>query len=330
MNNYYGNYAANGMGYNPYYGAGYNGQPMQFNPVQAPVNENALTNDEMKVLQNVRTNALDLNISVEDNLRSICTHKQNNQDIVRQLNGGMPNANGELEVHCPLCQETWDPTNLSKEEVKEFVHKIISAMQNCKWAGDLNTSLVRDYFPMIPLLKKFPDIYEYSMKQFNRYMDQNQYSAANDASVYGMYNQLTGNYNNYYSGFGYGYPQQNMAYNPGMGTVNGAPYGQQNVGGAYYNQPQTMYPQQNMNGGYYNQPASTMYGQQAPMQNPMQAQAPYGQQAYGQPPMQNMQNGQMPQATYSPAGVNQGATNATTAQPDNKGEATTASNVKIQ
>lgn len=309
-NNYYGQMPA-GQAY--YGGVPMYNQPMVYNTVPQPQNKPSLTPDEAKIIQQTPNSKIDVTIDPRDNLRAICNHRQPNTgaDLVVQL------ADGSGDVWCPQCQYRWSPDNLSKEEVKDTCERLISAMQNAKWVGDYGTELIRDYFAMIPLLEKFPDLYEYAMKQFNRYIGTNGYNPANDAAIYSQYNSLMG-----YA------PQQ---YAPNYGYM-GAPA---------YNQPQQGYMQQ----PYQAQPQQQQpYGQQAtnvnPMQAPMYGQQPqqgYAQQPYQQQPAMNpyaQQNtyqapmaptpgvgnpmNQMPAPSYAPAN-NQSA-------PVNNGQAVVTDN----
>ena len=227
-------------------GAAYN-QPGYFSyGAPTPQNNPSLTAEEMKLIASQNPSRIDIAISETDKYRAICNHKdQNKIDRVVQLN------DGSGDVFCPICNCRWSSENLSKEEVKELCDKLISAMQNDKWVGDSGVQLTREYFAMIPLLEKFPDLYEYAMKQFNKYCSTNGYTSANDAAIYSQYNNLMG------FSSGYGYNPQPQAYytNPGQG---------------YYGAPAQQY------GGYQGMPMNP-YMSQAPIQqpaknvNPMQA-----------------------------------------------------------
>ena len=204
------------------YGAAIYGQPMYYNTATiTPQNNPSLTAEELKMIATQNPSKIDITITEVDKLRAICNHKdQNRIDRVVQIN------DGSGDVFCPLCNYRWSPENLSKEEVKELCDKLIAAMQNAKWVGDYGVQLTRDYFAMIPLLEKFPDLYEYAMKQFNKYCNTNGYNNANDAAIYNQYNSLMG-----YStpGYNYGYaPQPQMQ----------PQYGQPPVGNPYMNVPQ--------------------------------------------------------------------------------------------
>ena len=205
-NNYYGQQP------NYYGGAAMYNAPMYYNNAMiTPQNNPSLTAEEMKLIQTQNPSKIDISISEVDKFRAICNHKdQNKVDRVCQV------QDGSGDVFCPICNYRWNPENLSKDEVKELCDKLIAAMQNAKWVGDYGVQLTRDYFAMIPLLEKFPDLYEYAMKQFNKYCSTNGYQNANDAAIYNQYNSLMG-----YSAPNYGYGPQYS--NPYMNQPQYAP-----------------------------------------------------------------------------------------------------------
>lgn len=194
-NNNGGYYGQQNMGgyYDPtaMYAGNYNAYTPQ--PVQAPQNVNALTNEEIQSLKASRpSNAIDINVTNDDVLRSMCTHKYNGRDVVQSLN------DGSGDVWCPICNERWNQSTLEKEELQSLIDKLISQMQNAKWIGDLPVNVAREYFQIIPLLKKYPEVQRYAMSNFNKYFNQNPYGNVQDASIYGIYNSLFGpNYNAY-------------------------------------------------------------------------------------------------------------------------------------
>lgn len=252
MNNMYGTMnGAYGMGYDPNMVGYYNNNPamgyVQNTPM--PTNQSTLTPEEAQSIKAAPTNKINIAIEHNDVVRSMCNHKNNGLDLVQRV------GDGSGDVYCPLCGERWNPDLLTKEEIIDLINQLINQMQSAKWVGDLPTELVREYFTMIPLLKKYPDIHEYAMNTFNKYYNANGMVNAQDANVYSMYNSL-------------------------MGGVNPYAYQQPNMGG-YMNQPTGYYGQQAAMGGQmggYN-PAmmgqAPVAGQANPMVNPMQA-SPYG------------------------------------------------------
>lgn len=261
----------------------YSYQPMMTQTMPQPSYASSLTQDEITNLVNngKSSNVLDINVSPLEVSAAVCNHK-NGMDMVKQLNDGSGN------VYCPMCHDIWSPEPISKEDLIEYINKIIASMQNAKWVGDLPIEFTRDLFPIIPLLRKWPDIYEYSMKKFNKYVDFKNIYDASTANIYNNYNSLFNNSGyqpmqpNYY-GQPYQQPMQqpympnfaapaanttqfaNPAVNPMQATygVNPSAPNQQ-----FVNQANTM-----MGGSVYG-------SYQQPMQQPMQQQVAPQQQGY--------------------------------------------------
>lgn len=230
-------------GYPQTYGNGFmpNFQPQMQQQMMQPQNVNAITEEEMNFIKQSKPDMLDINVSQADNIISMCTHKHNGMDMVQQV------SDGTGDVWCPICNQRWTPTSdTSEDEVKNLIEKLVDHMQTSKWVGDLPTELVRDYYSMIPLLNKFPDIYKYAMRTFNKYLGTTGYTDANEASIYAQYNRMMHNSPMYPV-----YPQQ-PTMQPNMQPMQQAPMMQPNM------QPMQQTPMM----------------QPAPMVNPMQT--PYG------------------------------------------------------
>lgn len=270
-------------------------QPQMYQPIQTPQNQNALTADEIQILKSKRpTSTLNLSIEQDDVLRAMCTHKENGHDVVQLVN------DGSGDVWCPICNERWTPDAMSEEDVAAITTRFIAQMQNMKWTGDMPTEVIREYCTMIPLLKKFPELYKYASNNFNKYLNQRGYYNANDASIYAQYNSLFAP--------GYGMPQQpiyqqpqgyyqqpiqaqapvvNPAVNPMQiqQPVYQQPYNQQfadqanrMMGGTVYQQPYVpqAYPSTAPQAGYVfgaAQPQQPVVAQPAPQAQPQQAEA---------------------------------------------------------
>ena len=228
MNNGYGYGMYDNM--NPYFQQ----QPFQQQQMQVPQMQNALTNEEIQRLRSLRpTTSLNLSVDQEEVLRAMCTHKDNGREVVQLLQDGSGDA------YCPICGKRWKPEQLSQEDLQSLVDQLICQMQNAKWVGELPANVVREFFAMMPLIEKFPELYKYSMKNFNKYANQNNMFNAADANIYAMYNGL-------FSGAG--------AYaNPYQQAMNGY-YQQQPMGMGYYQQPAQQAQQANPNVNPMQQP----------------------------------------------------------------------------
>lgn len=296
MNNMYENnfqpfYAAP-YDYNNYgYAGGY--QPVVMQQPLVPQNINALTDDEIRILESTRPQTLNINIDPNDVLRSMCTHKKNGRDVVQRVNDGTD------DVWCPICNARWNPNMIDNDELKELVDKLTDQMENAKWVGDLPVDLSRDLFTIEPLVKLYPKIHKYAMNNFNKYYSQNAMINAADTSVYSQYNSLFG------PSYGYNvpaYPQQ-QAYMP---APNMAP---QQGNGLYFNQANSQPYQQPMGGNPYVNPMQAPYGM-----NPMAPNQQFVQQAVNMMP--NGYNGmQQPTPAPQPAAQPQPQPTATFATP---------------
>ena len=254
---------------NPYvygnpYQANFYGTVYQQDNWQPPSMDSTLTPDELKILKSSKPDdqLFNLNIDQKDVLRAICNHKEGGRDVVQ------PMQDGSGLVWCPICGAKWDPTEASREEVEQAINTLYNHMQHDTWYGFYPINVGREYFAMLPLLEKFPDLYKYGADNVNRLLYQGRFSAANNASIHYQYDQLFNRNRmvnpNMYGGYGYGAP----SYQPQPGYVN--PYGAMNQPVGTPANP-NVNPMQATNVG--GQPQATQ--QQAPAPN----------QAYGAPPV---------------------------------------------
>lgn len=109
------------------------------------------------------SNAFDMKINTEDLWRSACTHKEKNgNSTLIQNNDG--------SYTCTICHETFRMCENSHEEVQNAVNLLIDMLQTSKTIYlDAPEDLVRQYYQMIPLLKKFPDLWDRALKNFEMY-----------------------------------------------------------------------------------------------------------------------------------------------------------------
>lgn len=190
-------------------------------------NTQPLTQEQISKLRS-DSNAFDMKVEVEDLWRAACTHKEKNGQSTL-----IANADGTYT--CTICHETFKMCDSSAEEIEAAVNTIINMLQTSKTVYlDAPEELVRQYYQLIPLLKKFPALWERAMKNFSMY------EGATTPNMNPMYpgysgfaalqNLMTNPYAGYgYNGYGYGAPQQ---------PVQGYGYPQQPNG--FYGQQQPM------------------------------------------------------------------------------------------
>jgi hypothetical protein len=155
---------------------------MVFNTIPTPTFTGSLSDEEIALIAQKKPNAIDLNVSQQDYLRAVCNHKHNGVDVAKRLNDG--------RMWCPICQAIWDDSRVNKEEIEEACSLIEEQMQNAKWVGEFTPEFIREYFSMSEMLKKFPDIWEYAVKSYEKYRNANPYQTADESNVYNMFNSV--------------------------------------------------------------------------------------------------------------------------------------------
>ena len=235
---------------NAQYGVNY-GMPMYgMAPMQRPQPKNTqpLNPEQINHLKS-HNDVFKIEVTQDDILRSMCTHKENGCSTLVQE--GVNEATGNPVLRCTICGETFELMDLPKEKVQESVDNIINLLQSSKTMYlDISKPLAEQYYQLIPLLKLFPELYDKSVKNFMTY--ENAYNAYQ--------------------------PQYSVSGGNAFAMMNGMlanPYA------AVYGNMYQMQPQQG-----FGQP---MYGQQPPMAPQMQQQAapqPWGYPGYGYPQAQ--------------------------------------------
>ena len=336
--NYYGSPYGGMVGVNPNqqyatYDYGY-GQPMMMNPNGGYIQKSTLSKEEFDQLRNRPGSGLDLmNIPAEEGVASFCNHvAPDGREATHMLPDG--------RCECDICHKIWDPTIRTKEQIQESVDNVVSCMQNIKLANVLPVQTMRDYFPMIPLIEKLPQLYDYSMKQIDRQINGNSmYGAAQDASVYAQYRNIM--YNTPYQApmYGqpmYGQPMYGQPYVAPQAPVYGQP-AQPGVSPMDINAGQAQAP---VNYAAAPQPQAPVYAQPAqPFANPMYGQAPMYGGYQGQPMAPNPYGAPAPAVAPQPVyGAPQAQApakpQAPTTTPDgatvqNNGDGTASSSKKI-
>lgn len=223
-------------------------------------NTQPLTPEQISKLRQ-DSNAFDMKVEVEDLWRAACTHKEKNGQSTLI-------ANEDGSYTCTICHETFKMCDSDRKEIEAAVNTLVDMLQTSKTVYlDAPEELIRQYFQMIPLLKKFPDLWDRAMKNFSMY----------EGTAFTGVNQMGPGF----SGFA---ALQNLMTNPYAG------YG--------YNAYAQAAPQQPVQGygyqpnGFYGQPMAPAYGAPVdPSANPM---------AYGVP-------GTVPAPTAPAPGVMPGA-----------------------
>lgn len=270
--------------YQPQYGMGVNQLPKA-------KNTQPLTPEMISKLRASGDN-FKIEVSEEDLWRAACTHKENGQPTL--VSEGVNPVTGNDILRCTICGETFEMIDAKPEEVQAAVDLISNLLQTSKTMYlDAPANLITQYYQMLPLLKKFPKLYERSQKNFAMYenaMYQQPGTVVSGANGFQMMGAML---SNPYAAYG-GYPQAPMAgmpQAPGM-MPNAMPQA------PMYQQPAPVAAAPGMMPGY---PQAPMY-QQPMYGNPfMTTGAPVGQ-APAPAPMAAPAPGVMPQAPVENAG----------------------------
>lgn len=256
------------------YGYAYGPGMQQYNPTfrQAQMTQ-PLTNEEKAILKG-KGGEFSTKVTQEDLLKSFCTHKDNGAIVASRNEDG--------SFICPICHETFNAASLDKADLEADVNKIIDDLQNIKLTYvDIPAEVARQYFSIIPLLKKLPQLGVIASNNWASYENANP----------GM---IGGN-------SPYGIAQYNQMMLGGMMGYQPMYYQQPMMG---YQQPMYQQPVQTVNptpmnptGGYPMYPNGMAPGQAGMMMNPQQpnvAGNEFG--TYGAPAM----GGYVPQPQVAP------------------------------
>ena len=241
--------------------------PILYNNSGPRINSsNVLSNEEIDSLQQNGNINFSVSVPPEEHKAALCTHiDKNGLDVVQQIAG-------TNKVYCPICHQSWDTTPYTKQAVVELIEKLISILQNIKWLAGvrLPRAFQREFWVIIALLRKVPELYEYALNFINNLYNQQFYNGAMDANSNANYNLL---YNGiaaygmpqYYNGMPPQFAGQNvMGYGMPNPATNGAVPFNPNINAeaaAYFNN--NMMNMNSMFGGY-NTPNMPMQGQQIP------------------------------------------------------------------
>lgn len=198
-------YMNNGFNGGQFYYGGQQPQAMQkFN--------NALTAEEIDRLTKTANN-FNLTLTQEEMLRASCNHrnKEGTGDtlVVDPATG---------KVRCSICGYEFKPvdSNISSDDIKEYVEEIINILQTIKMMYiDLPQDAIRQFFPIIPMLEKIPQLFEFAAKNMQKH-DTFAWNYQNSSpAAFQMFTNLQNAFGN-----GMGFNPQPM---PGMGQPMGAP-----------------------------------------------------------------------------------------------------------
>ena len=199
--------------------SGYNYQGMN-QPMQK--HGNVLSADQIKSLQQ-KQQQFSLALTQEEYMRAVCNHRN-----VEGTGDSLVTDPETGEVTCTICGYRFRPVepNISFDQIKEDVNRLIDILQTIKLMYiDLPADAAKDFFPIIALLEKVPQLFDFAVKNMSKHEIYNwQYSNRN-MGAFNMFNNLQ----SMFSGGGfqgapmYGAPNAGYGFNPQPNPYAGNP-----------------------------------------------------------------------------------------------------------
>lgn len=135
-------------------------------------------------------NPFSLALTETEMLRGICNHRtlDGTKDTLFQDTDGT--------VRCEVCGYRFNPVdpNLSKEDVQDAVNLITDILQTIKLLFiDMPLPAQREFFQIIPLLDKVPQLFELAVKNFNKHENYNLWGyRGQNMGTLNLFNMLSG------------------------------------------------------------------------------------------------------------------------------------------
>ena len=277
------------------------GQGVQYNPGFQPVRlHNVLTADEIAELMKTN-NQFSLALTEKDKKRAVCNHQKadgTGDALVEDPATG--------KVVCNICGYAFKPLDAfvtTEETLKAAVDDVLDVLQTIKLIYfDLDGTVAREYFQIIPLIEKIPSLFQIAAKNYAKH--ENVMPWANNGKNMSTMQAFAMLSNMLNSGAAPYQPNMGMGYNPAYGAPNPAFYQQ-----APQAQPMGMPPQGMPTNGFGYAGVGPMAGYQAQTQG---YQTVYGQ---PMPADANVMQG-TPQPAQAPVNTQQGAPEAAAATTD--------------
>ena len=169
-------------------GTGHQASTIQPNASVSKI-KNVLSDEEVnKLIQ--KENTFSLALTETEKLRAICTHRfPDGRDALQDIGQGMQ--------RCQICGHTFLPTEVttSREAIVDAVNAVTDVLQTIKLLYlDMPVTVAREYFVIIALLQKIPDLFEHACKDYIRheqFLMPGMYSTR-AANVMSIWNMITG------------------------------------------------------------------------------------------------------------------------------------------
>ncbi len=133
---------------------------------QAPKINNVLSDEEIKSLQ-AATSQFSLGLTQREMLQAACNHRKadgSGNSLVYDSETGI--------ARCTICGYEFRPieSDANYDTIKDAADRIIDILQTIKiMYVDLPAQSAREYFQIIPLIAKVPQLFEFAAKNLNKY-----------------------------------------------------------------------------------------------------------------------------------------------------------------
>ena len=143
-------------------------QAQMYQQVPQPNYTQPLSAEEIAMLMKGTKSSWTMALTPEEKLRAICTHKdptKGNQFSLVPVNNGFANAH-----KCYICNEEVILRDYTKDDAIAATEEVINILQNVKTTFlDIAPGVAQDYFILIPLLRKLPELLEIAKNNFAKY-----------------------------------------------------------------------------------------------------------------------------------------------------------------
>lgn len=189
----------------------------QYNGMQqaVPKVQNVLTPEQIKELQQQRSQ-FSLGLTEKERLQGICTHRS-----ADGMSDTIVYDNATGIASCVICGYQFRPVepDTSYETIKDATDRIVDILQTIKiMYTDLPAEAAREYFQIIPLIGKIPQLFEFAAKNLSKHeMNNWSYNAHNMGGMAMLQNLST-----MFGGMGMNQQPQfnNMGMNPQFNNMN--------------------------------------------------------------------------------------------------------------
>lgn len=156
-------YMNNGMGMGGMYAPGY--QYQGINP-QMVKQMNYLSPEEIAELQESQ-NVFSLGLTQRESLQAACNHRVadgSKDSLIYDANTG--------EATCQICGYKFRPVSADEsiDDIKDAADRLVDILQTIKiMYADLPQQAAREYFQIIPLINKIPELFQYAARNYNKH-----------------------------------------------------------------------------------------------------------------------------------------------------------------